>query len=227
MNDLPDAELVALLKAGNKDAMTPLFRRYRRLLLAIAGRILWNYPEGEAEELVQEIFLEFWIKIERFDPTRSTTKAWLMKLAYSRSFDRAKFLKCHFGGRQKVFSEDTLPDPLRPHEKTQQEVEDDELARTDQDKEEVILIAFEQLKVAGAKRDTLDLQIRCMKMVFFENLPIREVAKRINESYGQTRNHYYRGLKLLRSTVEKILEERAGARLKKRIVASMNSNGAQ
>jgi len=53
-----DAQLVALLKDSDNGAFTELFDRYWQKLLLVAGNKLDNL--GEAQELVQDIFLDIW-----------------------------------------------------------------------------------------------------------------------------------------------------------------------
>jgi RNA polymerase sigma-70 factor (ECF subfamily) len=196
LHALPDEALIALLKTGDRDAMTPLFRRYRRLLLSIASKILRD--GAEAEELVQEIFFEFYTKIERFDPTRSSTKTWLMKLSYSRSLDRLKILS-----HRHHYNRGEMPKQIPDRSQLQNEADDVD-GLTFEERSQIIQTALGKLP---------EIQRRTVEMACFRGLPLREIAGQINESYQNARNHYYRGLKKLRSHVDEIRAERInGAR---------------
>lgn len=56
--DFSDQELVHLMQSGNEAAFTELYNRYWDKLFAIAAHKLQNL--AEAEEVVQDIYLELW-----------------------------------------------------------------------------------------------------------------------------------------------------------------------
>ena len=60
-----DIELAALLQAGDEGAFKVIYQKYWDKLLVIAGRRLGDVEE--AEEAVQEIFLNLWKRKERFE----------------------------------------------------------------------------------------------------------------------------------------------------------------
>ncbi len=60
-----DEELALQLQQGDADALTVLFKRHSPLLFAIARRILRN--DTEAEDTVQQIFLDVFRSIHQFD----------------------------------------------------------------------------------------------------------------------------------------------------------------
>jgi len=60
-----DMELAALLQTGDEGAFKAIYQKYWDKLLAIAGKRLGDIDE--AEEAVQEIFLNLWKRRERFE----------------------------------------------------------------------------------------------------------------------------------------------------------------
>src|SRR6266446_529054 len=92
-----DAELIELFKNGSKEAMDVLYSRYRRLVLSTSLKILRNH--AEAEDIVQDVFLEICKRAELFDPARGNVRLFILQYAYSRSLDRRKYLALrHFNG---------------------------------------------------------------------------------------------------------------------------------
>jgi RNA polymerase sigma-70 factor (ECF subfamily) len=81
---------MAHLQAGHADALAILFDRYHRLVLSIAMKILRDV--GEAEDLMQSVFLEIYKSAAQFDPTRGTTKVWILQYAYHRGMNRRQHL---------------------------------------------------------------------------------------------------------------------------------------
>jgi RNA polymerase sigma-70 factor, ECF subfamily len=81
-----DEELLARVQTKDYDAVGILFDRYARLFRGIAYRILGD--RGEAEDMVQEIFLRLCQKSNTFDPAKGSARTWMVQFAYRRSFDR-------------------------------------------------------------------------------------------------------------------------------------------
>jgi RNA polymerase sigma-70 factor (family 1) len=66
---LNDAELLALLRKDDEAAFTEIYNRYWKSLFAVAANKLGNLYE--AEELVQDIFLDLWKRRNELDITNS------------------------------------------------------------------------------------------------------------------------------------------------------------
>ena len=77
--------------SGDADALASLYDRYSSLLLALARRIL--HDSSDAEEILQEVFLQAWNQAARYRGTRSSVSTWLVMLTRSRSIDRLRSRK--------------------------------------------------------------------------------------------------------------------------------------
>src|SRR5882762_6546002 len=62
---LSDEQLMLEVQRGDGDAFTVLFDRYNRLVLTVALRIV--HDAGEAQEVTQNLFFEFYRAARRFD----------------------------------------------------------------------------------------------------------------------------------------------------------------
>src|SRR5919107_1936237 len=62
--------------------------RYAPILLGLMLRILRSRPE--AEDVLQEVFLQVWQQARSFDPARGRAFTWLATLARSRAPDRLR-----------------------------------------------------------------------------------------------------------------------------------------
>src|SRR5262249_52385495 len=87
---LPDDELIRDLRAKAPLALSLLFDRYGRLVFDVARRIL--HDDIEAEDVMQDIFLEVYRKADQYDSIRGGVKTWLLQYAYHRAFNRRKYL---------------------------------------------------------------------------------------------------------------------------------------
>src|SRR5215472_10782682 len=95
LQEADDLELVRQLVSGNDDAFAVFVDHYQRLVFSVAIRIVKD--EGEAEEVVQIVFLDIFRKVATFDPSRGTLKMWVLQYAYSRSVNRRRQLESqHF-----------------------------------------------------------------------------------------------------------------------------------
>lgn len=175
-----DEELLARVEKKDYDAVGVLFDRYARLFRGIAYRILGD--RGEAEDMVQEIFLRLCQKSNTFDPAKGSARTWMVQFAYRRSFDRRSYLARRFfyGGTEIARLQNTLQEAIGLEERIAARLTGEQLRA-----------AFEEL--TGKEATTLQL-------FFFEGCELREIAERLGDSLGNTRHYYYRGLERLRRT---------------------------
>jgi RNA polymerase sigma-70 factor (ECF subfamily) len=103
-----DEILLSALKNEDREALAELFRRYSRLVFSVGLRILRD--PGEADEIVQDVYLFLYERAESYDEQKGGARAWLVQAAYHRSMDRRKYLhrrNFYFGIDMEVLA-DTL-----------------------------------------------------------------------------------------------------------------------
>jgi RNA polymerase sigma-70 factor, ECF subfamily len=83
-----DRELLARVAQGDVAALRVLYDQHASRAVTIAFRILRN--REEAEDIVQETFLEVWRRAAQFDPGRGGAVAWVVTIARSRAIDRLR-----------------------------------------------------------------------------------------------------------------------------------------
>jgi RNA polymerase sigma-70 factor (ECF subfamily) len=83
-----DRELLARVARGDVAALRSLYDQHAPRAITIAYRILRN--REEAEDIVQETFLEVWRRAAQFDPGRGGAVAWVVTIARSRAIDRLR-----------------------------------------------------------------------------------------------------------------------------------------
>lgn len=82
------AHLIERIADGDQGALGELYERYAGLLLTLARRILNDL--SDAEEVLQEVFLQVWSQAGRYDTRRSSVSTWLVLITRSRSIDRLR-----------------------------------------------------------------------------------------------------------------------------------------
>lgn len=86
--DLDDKALVRAIVDRQPEAVAALYDRYSGMLKALSQRIL--HDPSDAEEILQETFLQVWNQASRYDPKRSSVSTWLVLISRSRSIDRLR-----------------------------------------------------------------------------------------------------------------------------------------
>jgi len=88
-----DGVMIARVQAGDEAALGILLDRYAPLVISLGSRILRDH--GEAQELVQDVFLHVYRKCHLFDPKKGSFRSWLIQVASHRAFDRREYLNLH------------------------------------------------------------------------------------------------------------------------------------
>ena len=84
-----DAEkILRELAGGEGHALGELYDRYANTVKGLAMRILRD--RCDAEEVVQDVFVQVWSQAGRFDPLRGTPLAWLCTITRTRAIDRLR-----------------------------------------------------------------------------------------------------------------------------------------
>jgi RNA polymerase sigma-70 factor (ECF subfamily) len=83
-----DADLVMELIGGSHDALAVLYDRHSSAVFAAAMRA--SRDHWIASEVVQETFLAFWDRAERFDPSKGSLAGWLATIARNRAIDHLR-----------------------------------------------------------------------------------------------------------------------------------------
>jgi RNA polymerase sigma-70 factor (ECF subfamily) len=80
-----DSALLASIQSGDQDAMAEFFGRYSSMVYSVALRVLKD--SGEAEDVVQEIFVQVWKTPGVFVSGRGSLGGWLVVVARNRAID--------------------------------------------------------------------------------------------------------------------------------------------
>src|SRR6185312_10065252 len=85
---ISDRALLGRVATGDVAALRLIYEAHAPRAMAIARRILRNVEE--AEDIVQETFLELWRRAPQFDGRRGGLFAWVVTIARSRAIDRLR-----------------------------------------------------------------------------------------------------------------------------------------
>src|SRR5258708_4117174 len=174
-----DNELLQQLILGNDDAFAVIVDRYQRLIYSVAYKLVKD--EGEAEDVVQIVFLDVFRKKGLFDPSKGTLKMWLLQYAYTRSINRRYHLQ-HRHFYSNVNLEEIMPLALSTERAADRWLTATEAAR-------YLAQAFALLNPK---------QRKAIELISIEGMTFQEAARKAGESLPATRHNYYRGMVKLR-----------------------------
>jgi RNA polymerase sigma-70 factor (ECF subfamily) len=83
-----DIQLLDRVNARDGEALGELYDRHSRLLYGLILRILRD--AGEAEEVLQDVFVQVWKRAATFNADLGTPVAWLVRIARNRAIDRLR-----------------------------------------------------------------------------------------------------------------------------------------
>jgi RNA polymerase sigma-70 factor (ECF subfamily) len=86
--DSADLEILRRMTAGDGSALDALFGRHGGKVHGLLLRMLGS--GGEAEEVLQDVFLQAWRGAATYREEKGSPRAWLMVMARSRALDRLR-----------------------------------------------------------------------------------------------------------------------------------------
>ena len=166
---------------GDRSAFAEVYRKTSAKLFGICIRILGN--RGEAEEALQEVYINVWQKAAAFDPARSSPITWLAALARNRSIDRLRSL----GAR-----------PAEPIGADAFEVQDPAALAS-----EVLESSDEARRLSGCIGELEAKQAGAIREAFFGGVTYKELAERRSVPLGTMKSWVRRGLARLKECLER------------------------
>lgn len=175
-----DPELLARAAKGDQQAFAELYDRSSLLLFTLAVRILGD--REEAADVLQEVYLEVWRKLIRYNAARGTPTAWLVTVVRSRAIDRLRSRAARGYGmtdsvQRKPVADlpDENPGPLE----------------TSADLELRALVEKALAELPEPQRQALEL-------AYYQGLSHTEIAARLNEPLGTVKTRIQLGMNKLR-----------------------------
>lgn len=170
------AVLVLQIARGDRQAFGRFYDRYGSLVFTFAMRLL--RVRSEAEDLLQEVFLQAWRQAATYSPERGSPEAWLVTITRSRAIDKLR--------------------SMRKREKS--------IARTDTVEGTEIGARVEsgaaqseaKLVVQDALAGLPEAQRRVLELAYFDGLTQSEIAARLGEPLGTVKTRMRAGLERLR-----------------------------
>jgi RNA polymerase sigma-70 factor, ECF subfamily len=184
-----DFELMVAIQQQDPDALSTLYDRYNGIIKALILRVIHN--EAEADDLLQEIFMEIWNHAKNFSAHKGKPLGWIVTLARRRAIDGLR--------KKQAYS--------RAEERLQIE--------TEQQPDAWVQNATEADITRGDTRDlirnviaSLPLpQQQAVELAFFQGMSQREIAAKTNTPLGTVKTRLELGLKKIYDGLKELRHE--------------------
>ena len=184
-----DADLMRGLQAEDPEALSQLYDRYNGILKALILRVIHN--EAEAEDLLQEVFMEIWNQAKNFSSKKGKPLGWMVTLARRRAIDGLRKKKAY----------------VRAEERLQAETEQQPGAWVQNVTEEAIHSGDARLLMGRVINSLPEAQRTTVELAFFYGMSQREIAANTNTPLGTVKTRLELGLKKIYDALKELRHE--------------------
>ena len=184
-NQERDIELLRQIAAGDRSAFGEFYDRHSALMFSVASRIL-NDP-SDAEDVMQDAFVQIWEKAGNFDPKLGKPSSWAAILVRNKAIDRIRGsqrrtrLALEAGAEMAIAAEanDSANEMVHGHDQAK-------------------LIHSAIVELPAEQRNAIEL-------AYFSGLTQNEISEKLHEPLGTVKARIRRGLLILRDQLEGLL----------------------
>ena len=184
-----DLELMQAIQASDAGALSQLYDRYNGILKALILRVVHN--EAEADDLLQEIFMEIWNQAKNFSAQKGKPLGWMVTLARRRAIDGLRKKQAY----------------ARAEERLQNEVEQQPDAWVHNATEEAIVLSDTRVLIRKVISGLPPAQQQAIDLAFFRGMSQREIAAKTNTPLGTVKTRLELGLKKIYDGLKELRDE--------------------
>jgi RNA polymerase sigma-70 factor, ECF subfamily len=176
------ANLLRRIAAQDRQALADFYDATAGILYSVSCRILGD--AHEAEEVIQDVFVQIWNKAATFDETLGAPLTWAVGITRNRSIDRLRARQ----RRERLSNELQETNPLE----SPQDPAPEEAPCSEEDRQAI-----------RAAIGTLPPEQRqAIELAFFSGLTHAEIAQKLNEPLGTIKARIRRGMLKLRENLD-------------------------
>ena len=185
-SDSTDLSLLQRIAARDTAALAELYDRHNRLLFGLILRIVRD--RGEAEEILQEVFVRVWTRAETYDAQMGGPLTWIVRVARNCAIDRlrARRVRATMDAQAIDFAAVEAAAP----------------ATGIQTPEAAVLIAERRRTLTDALAGLPAEQRQLIEAAFFEGYTHSELAQRYGLPLGTVKTRIRTGMLAMRKRLE-------------------------
>ena len=184
-----DVDLMLGIQSGDEDALSQLYDRYNGIMKALILRIIRN--DTEADDLLQEVFMEIWNQAKNFSAEKGKPLGWMVTLARRRTIDALRKKQAY----------------ARAEERLQAEPEQQPLAWVQNTTEMEIEAGDTRVLMAKVINSLPEAQQQVIELAFFQGMSQREIASHTNIPLGTVKTRLELGLKKIYDGLKELKDE--------------------
>ena len=184
-----DLDLMGAIQAGNPEALSQLYDRYNGILKALILRVIHN--EAEADDLLQEIFMEIWNQARNFCAQKGKPLGWMVTLARRRAIDGLRKKQAYARAEERLQAETEQQPDAWVHNSTEEEIE----------------FADTRVLVREVISSLPPPQQQAIELAFFRGMSQREIAANTNTPLGTVKTRLELGLKKIYDGLKELRHE--------------------
>jgi RNA polymerase sigma-70 factor, ECF subfamily len=169
-------QLIQQVANQDRDAFSQLYDRFSTLVFTLALRML--RVRSDAEDLLQEVFVQVWRQARGYSAARGSPEAWIINIARSRAIDKIRSIR----RMEKNFV--LTDDPAR--------------AESGENVESSAAESEAKLTMNSALANLPEAQRKVLELAYFDGLTQTEIAERLAEPLGTVKTRMRSGIQRLR-----------------------------
>ena len=168
--------LIRQVANQDRDAFSQLYDRFSTLVFTLAMRML--RARSDAEDLLQDVFVQVWRQAQNYSTERGTPEAWIVNIARSRAIDKIRSIR----RMEKSFV--LTDDPAR--------------AESSDNVESSAAESEARMAMNSALANLPETQRKILELAYFGGLTQTEIATRLAEPLGTVKTRMRSGIQRLR-----------------------------
>jgi len=184
-----DLELMTRIQNEDPEALSQLYDRYSGIIKALILRVIHN--DTEADDLLQEIFMEIWNQAKNFSAQKGKPLGWMVTLARRRAIDGLRKRQAY----------------ARAEERLQNETEQQPDAWIINTTEADIVMGDRRVLIRRVIDSLPPPQQEAVELAFFRGMSQREIAAKTNTPLGTVKTRLELGLKKIYDGLKELKDE--------------------
>jgi RNA polymerase sigma-70 factor (ECF subfamily) len=175
-NPTQDTILLRRIREGDEGALSEFYDRHAGFVYSLARSVVRD--DGDAEDIVQDVFFRIWERADTFDSSRGSALAWLTTVTRRLAIDRTRSRTFRARGREAPLDGVATPAARESGDATELSAEANE-----------VLAALEKLEPAYRE---------VIRLSYYEGLSHSGIASKLGTPLGTVKSRLREGVTQLR-----------------------------